>query len=251
MKKIGVFDLDGTVYRDTLTFAVAEKLLEQTELRSEQRQVEAAKQVWKERASPKSYWTYNTAILEAFGQITPKVSPEQLEIAVEKVLDDKKKYCYAYTTDLITKLKQEGRALIAMSGSITNIVEPFARSLGFDIIISSDLEIVDGTYTGKRVSQTNKSKDLLLRTVVEEYGLTLEDSIGIGDTHRDISLLAAVKNPIAFNPNAALYEEAARRGWKVVIERKNMIFELIQKKDTYVVESAYPNRDGKHHEQLR
>jgi phosphoserine phosphatase len=35
-----------------------------------------------------------------------------------------------------------------------------------------------------------------------------------------------VSEPICFNPNAALYAQAKRMGWKVVVERKDVIYEL-------------------------
>jgi phosphoserine phosphatase len=148
-------------------------------------------------------------------------------------------------------MKSEGRELIAISGSIKDVVEPFAQSLGFNIIIASELEIIAGHYTGKRVNQTIKDKDALLRTIVAEHHLTLEDSLGIGDTHRDISILEMLEHPIAFNPNAALYDHAAQQGWKIVIERKNMIYELSKKRDVYELESAHPIHDDANKEYVR
>ena len=38
--------------------------------------------------------------------------------------------------------------------------------------------------------------------------------------------LEMVENPICFNPNEKLYTEAKRQGWKVVVERKDVIYEL-------------------------
>jgi len=35
-----------------------------------------------------------------------------------------------------------------------------------------------------------------------------------------------VEKPIAFNPDKELYEIAAKTSWKIVLERKNMIYEL-------------------------
>jgi phosphoserine phosphatase len=39
-------------------------------------------------------------------------------------------------------------------------------------------------------------------------------------------MLGMVEHPVAFNPSQKLFREAERRGWKIVIERKNMIYEL-------------------------
>jgi HAD superfamily hydrolase (TIGR01490 family) len=251
MNKIAVFDLDGTVYRDIITFDVAIDLIDYHNFTEERQRLEEAKHVWKERGSTESYWVYNSTILELFEIILTKVTPQELTESVERVLAQKKSYRYAYTTELIQKLKEEGRVLIAISGSITDMVKPFAELLGFDIIVASDLEIVDGKYTGKRLSQTKAGKAKLLADVVEKHNLTMEDSIAVGDTHRDISMLEVTDHPIAFNPNAALYEEAAKRNWKVVVERKNMVYELVPGSSGYVVEFAHPSHDGQHEEHSR
>jgi phosphoserine phosphatase len=39
-------------------------------------------------------------------------------------------------------------------------------------------------------------------------------------------MLEAVENPIAFNPNQTLYNHAKKRGWEIVVERKDVIYEL-------------------------
>lgn len=82
-------------------------------------------------------------------------------------------------------------------------------------------------FTGKILEEHvifNKSN--VLRRAVEKEQLPLADSIGVGDTESDIPMLEAVENPICFNPNAKLYAHAKRRGWKVVVERKDVIYEL-------------------------
>jgi len=50
--------------------------------------------------------------------------------------------------------------------------------------------------------------------------------VAVGDTEGDIGLLESVTQPICFNPNQALYTHAKRQGWKVVIERKDVIYHL-------------------------
>lgn len=249
---MAVFDLDGTVFRGALTFEVAEKLMESGSFANERKEVNEAQKIWKERGSIEAYWIYNKTLLRVAEEaIFPRVTPTEVSAAAQSVLKERGSHTYAYTTDLIRRLKAEGRTLVAISGSIKDIVEPFAKGLGFDIVLGSELVIVDGKYTGRRVSQTNKNKGALLQALAEEHALTLGDSIGVGDTHRDISLLKEVQHPIAFNPNAALYEEAAQRGWKIVVERKNMVFEMVKDGERYVIESAHPSHSGEHQEHLR
>jgi phosphoserine phosphatase len=50
--------------------------------------------------------------------------------------------------------------------------------------------------------------------------------VGVGDTESDIPFLKLVDRPICFNPNRKLYAAAKRHGWKVVVERKDVIYKI-------------------------
>jgi phosphoserine phosphatase len=50
--------------------------------------------------------------------------------------------------------------------------------------------------------------------------------VAVGDTHGDIEMLEFVEQPIAFNPNKTLYDYAREKGWQIVVERKNVIYQL-------------------------
>jgi HAD superfamily hydrolase (TIGR01490 family) len=253
MNKIAVFDIDGTVYREAMSFVVAEELLKRHKFTQEQALLDAARHIFKSRGSTEAYWAYNKTILEVLEAILPRITPVQLQEAINDLLTSTGDYCYAYTTELIRQFKQEGRTLIAISGSIGNIVEPFSTSRGFDLVVASDLELIDSAFIGKRATQTKQGKDVILKQLVAEHGLSFDDSIAVGDTHRDISMMAVTERPIAFNPNAALFEEAQKRNWQVVVERKNMIYEMAvrDRNDYYDVQRAWPIFNDHHQEGLR
>jgi hypothetical protein len=89
---------------------------------------------------------------------------------------------------------------------------------------------------------------VLVKNIVKEHGFTLDGSYGVGDTHRDSSLLKLVDNPIAFNPNAALYDTAIENGWPIVVERKNMIYEMQPNQNGTITTQAYVTHDRVHNE---
>lgn len=70
------------------------------------------------------------------------------------------------------------------------------------------------------------NKALILQRAVKKEGLTLKGSIGVGDTESDIPFLELVEEAICFNPNEKLYRAARRNGWKIIVERKDVIYEL-------------------------
>ena len=70
------------------------------------------------------------------------------------------------------------------------------------------------------------NKANIVRRAIEKENLTLKGSIGVGDTEGDIPVLEMVDNPICFNPNMLLYKTAKRNDWKVVVERKDVIYNI-------------------------
>ncbi len=68
----------------------------------------------------------------------------------------------------------------------------------------------------------------MLKQYVYENNLTLEDSYGVGDTESDASFLRVVENPIAFNPNENLKKVAQENNWRIVVEKKDVIYEMSQ-----------------------
>ena len=82
-------------------------------------------------------------------------------------------------------------------------------------------------FTGKIVEQhLILNKAAILQRAVEKEKLTLDGSVGVGDTESDIAFLELVGTPICFNPNAKLYAHAKRNHWQVVVERKDVVYEI-------------------------
>lgn len=251
MNKIAVFDIDGTIYREAMSFIVAEELIARYDFPKESKLLTEARHIYKSRGSTEAYWAYNKTILSVFKSVLKNTTPDQLSEVIADLLAQKQTYCYAYTLELAQRLKKEGRTLVAISGSIADIIEPFAKAIGFDYVVASGLEVIDGRFTGERATETKHGKDQILRDLVAEHGLSLKDSIGVGDTHRDLSMLQVTDHAIVFNPNAALYEEATKQGWQIVLERKNMIYELAPSENGYMLQQARPIFDDNHQEHLR
>ncbi|MEK7150009.1 MAG: haloacid dehalogenase-like hydrolase [Patescibacteria group bacterium] len=107
-------------------------------------------------------------------------------------------------------------------------MDSFCERLGFDKVYGRFYELdSSGKFTGKVVNEDLISdKSNIVRRAIEKENLTLEASIGVGDTEGDISFLEMVSMPICFNPNSKLYTHAKKNGWRVVVERKDVVYEL-------------------------
>ncbi len=97
-----------------------------------------------------------------------------------------------------------------VSGGFTRIIEPLAEELKLDFVAANELEIVDGTLTGRVVGTIvdRAGKATALRAFAGQYGVPMEQTVAVGDGANDIDMLAAAGMGIAFNAKPALREVA-------------------------------------------
>ena len=83
--------------------------------------------------------------------------------------------------------------------------------------------------------ESHHNKDQILKKLVQKHGLNYQDSVAIGDSRGDISLLAAAERAIAFNPYVNLLEAAKDNAWKIVVERKSIAYEREEQDGRYLL----------------
>lgn len=235
MRKFGVFDIDGTLVRWQLYHAVVDELIRLEFLdAAEFENVKIARLEWKKRSDKATFRDYESALVQAFHQAITHISPNQLNEAIENAFEQYKDQVYTYTRSLIAQLKKEGYLLFAISGSQSEIVDKIADYYGFESALGTEYEIVGDEFTGKNVFHA-QNKAIALRHLIEKFSLDISGSYAVGDSKSDISMLEMVENPIAFNPEDELLKHAKKHGWKVVVERKNVIYQLESHDGSYVL----------------
>jgi len=223
-KPLAIFDLDGTIFRSSLVIELTDALISYGVFPAiTKKAIEDYYQNWLDRKG--EYEEYLDMLVEAYNDRIKGVLENDVIRASEAVIEEQKNRVYRYTRDLVTQLRNS-HLLVAISGSPIEIVKIFARSWRFDYYFGTVFETKNGVYTGNMLEQPSQNKKLLLRSLVEEKGLNLKGSLGVGDTESDISFLEEVERPICFNPNKTLYEKTRQRRWEVVVERKNVIYHL-------------------------
>ena len=100
------------------------------------------------------------------------------------------------------------------------ITRPIADELGVEHLLATDIEEVDGVFTGK-ARGTPTFRDGKIKRVNEwlaERGARLGDyeSWFYSDSLNDLPLLELVDHPVAVDPDATLRAKAEERGWKVI-----------------------------------
>ncbi len=233
MKKFAVFDIDGTLIRWQLYHAIADVLVkfgygDPTAFKS----VKEARMRWKRREHDESFKDYEHALVEAVDEVFKKLNVSQFNKAVDMAFDQYRDQVYTYTRDLILNLKKKGYFLLAISGSQQEIVEKIAEYYSFDDCVGSNYIQKNGKFTGEKIIR-GFDKHKILTELMKKHGLSHEKSMGVGDSAGDITMLEMTERAIAFNPERKLFDHAQKRGWKIVIERKNVVYELRPKDGRY------------------
>lgn len=226
-KKLAVFDIDGTIFRKNFHFELINELVWMKifplDVRRELIEVYTN---WIEHEG--TYEDYRLALLDLYSEHIVGCRKQDVLQASSDVIAFHAKRTYVFAENLIKRLRNEGYCFIAVSGSPSEVVEEYnAHYLKFDAAFGSIYELdAQNLYTGVASFEPSKNKGDVVKRYMHEYGLTLEDSYGIGDTESDGSFLQLVEHPIAFNPNQNLKREAERLGWRIVVEKKDVIYEM-------------------------
>lgn len=237
-RKFAAFDIDGTLIRWQLYHAIADSLVKLGFVASDKfKSITDARMVWKRRETADSYKAYELELIRLYDEILASITVEQFEKAAETVFKEYKDQVYTYTRDYLRRLKKAGYLLFAISGSQATIIAKIAKYYGFNDYVAREEETKNGRFTGKGNTPVF-DKDEVLRKLAKKHKATFSGSIGVGDSTTDIRLLKIVDNPIAFNPEKALYQEAKKYGWKIIIERKNMVYELEKANGKYQLVKA-------------
>jgi len=225
-KKLAIFDIDGTIFRKNLHFELINELSWINVFpRNVRDQIVHLYTNWLEHKG--TYESYRLGLVNLFEKHIKGCKQEDVIRASEIVIAFHKDRTYIFAEDLIRKLKKNDYHVIAISGSPIEIVEEYNKKhLNFDKVFGSVYEIKNGIYTGGYVDEPIKNKGDVVRKYAQDNNLTLRQSYGIGDTESDASFLELVEYPIAFNPNENLKNIAQKNGWRIVVEKKDIIYEM-------------------------
>jgi HAD superfamily hydrolase (TIGR01490 family) len=227
-QRVAFFDIDGTIFRSSLLIELVEGLVREGVFPAEAKEAYADEHdAWWNREG--SYETYINAVIASYLEHIKGVYYGDLADVGRRVVAVQRRRVYRYTRDLIKKLKQEGYYLVAISQSPKTVLDDFCVQYGFDKVYGRVYELgPQDRFTGVVVDEhLIKNKSSIVKRVFDNLpSLRKEESIAVGDTEGDISLLESVENPICFNPNNVLYQHARRRQWEVVVERKDVIYHL-------------------------
>ena len=122
---------------------------------------------------------------------------------------------------LLSRHRDAGDTLVLTTATSRVVSELTAADLGVDHYICTELEQVDGRFTGRTSGVLNirSGKVDRLRQWLSELGLperTLAEASFYSDSINDLALLSVVRRPVVVDPDARLESTARWKGWSVL-----------------------------------
>lgn len=212
---LAIFDLDNTLIAGDSDHSWGEFLVAQSIVDS---------QTYKEM-NDKFYADYESGCLDIFAYLEFSVEP-LTRLSMEKLQSLHKKFMRDVINpiklkgaeDLINQHRQAGDRLLIITSTNRFIVEPICKSIGIDEIIATDLEIIDGKYSGEvmGIPTFQEGKVQRFNQWLEEQKESSDGSYFYSDSINDMPMLLEVAHPIAVDPDSALRKEAESRHWEII-----------------------------------
>ncbi len=110
----------------------------------------------------------------------------------------------------IATLNRIGYRTAVVSGGFIQVLEGLAVEMHLDYVRANTLEIADGKLTGRLTGKVvdRKAKEEFLREFAADSGVSMRQTVAVGDGANDIDMITAAGLGIAFNAKPALQEVA-------------------------------------------
>jgi len=233
MNTAAFFDIDGTLYRDSLLIEHFKKLLKYEILDEAlwHTNVKYIYEDWTKRRG--NYDDYIGELARIYTDSLKGLDKTKMDFITNQVIDLKGDKVYMYTRRQINWHKKMKHCLFFVSGSPDYLVHKMAERYKLTDSVGSKYHLDENDkYTGE-VDQMwdSESKENAVLKFAEKYDVDLSESYAYGDTSGDLSMFRLVGNPVAINPTRELLyqlkeEDELKHKIRVVVERKDVIYFL-------------------------
>lgn len=106
--------------------------------------------------------------------------------------------------DTVSQLRQRNVKVVVITSGLASLARKVCQRLQIEDFAANDLEAdADGRLTGRGILVVEPfKKDVVLNKFMREFDMRSEETLAVGDTKFDKSLLKAAKIGVAFNVNA-------------------------------------------------
>jgi len=143
---------------------------------------------------------------------------EVKELARDHVVPEIKRMVRPEIVEEIKAHHEKNARVILLSSALPYLCEPIAEFLHMDDVVCSNLEVVDGYFTGQSVRRLvfGKEKAVRMKEYCKANSFPVQDAWYYGDAYTDRFVMQEVGNPVAVKPEIKLGWMARRNGWKII-----------------------------------
>ncbi|HUP30660.1 MAG TPA: HAD family hydrolase [Usitatibacter sp.] len=214
-KQLALFDLDNTLLVGDSDYAWAQHLIEAGVLDADEYD---ARNDW-------FYERYKDGTLDIHAFLDFQLAPlshhprEQLDAWHADFMAKRVRPIIApRAAEIVSRHRDALTAIVTATNRF--ITAPIARELGVEHLIATDIEEVEGRFTGKPRGKPNFREGKIdgVNGWLAARGERLEDfeSWFYSDSLNDLPLLELVTHPVAVDPDPTLLAHAQRQGWEVI-----------------------------------
>lgn len=227
------FDIDGTLYRNSLMIQHFKKLIKYEVIDPYiwHSKVKHTYDEWEKRFG--DYEVYLEELADVYLKELKGVNKANIDFIANQVINLNGDKVYKYSRSRIEWHKEQGHKIFFISGSPDFLVEKMAAKYGVTEFRGT-VYVVDekNNFTGEIIKMWDSdNKQKTIDEFVRKYDVDLEKSYAYGDTQGDFSMLKMVGNPIAINPNRNLFNSIKNdpelsKKTEIIVERKDIVYRL-------------------------
>jgi HAD superfamily hydrolase (TIGR01490 family) len=115
--------------------------------------------------------------------------------------------------------KEHDAEVVMLSSAISLICIPISEHLGMDNVICTEMEVINGVFTGNPSGNYCFSEEKVIRLTdyCRKNNIDLKDTWYYGDSISDLPVLNFVGTPICVNPDKKLKKVALERNWETLL----------------------------------
>ncbi|MBS5786928.1 MAG: HAD-IB family hydrolase [Clostridioides difficile] len=226
------FDIDGTLYRDSLMVEHFKKLIKYDIIDQKDwySNVRDTFMDWDKRQG--NYDDYLLEVSELYVRSITGLDTTCINFTSDQVIKLKADRVYKYTRSRIAWHLKQGHIVIFISGSPNFLVEKMAKKYNASDFCGSEYIFKNDVFTGNLIPMwDSNSKNTSINNFTKKYEIDLLNSYAYGDTSGDFNMLRRVGKPIAINPTKELLKminlnENMKNKTNIIVERKDLVYSL-------------------------
>lgn len=239
MKTAAFFDIDGTIYRNSLMIEHFKKMIkyEVFDPMIWYGKVKESFLEWDKRHI--NYDIYLEELAGIYLEHLKGKNKDHIDFVANQVIELNGEKVYKYSRDRIKYHKDRGDLVFFISGSPDFLATKMANIYGITEVIATEYDVDSkNNFTGTlKAMWDSENKNRAVKELIEKYKVDVESSFSYGDTMGDYSMFKMVGNPVAINPTKELLEKIKSdkeilEKIKIIVERKDVIYDICTNVET-------------------